>query len=222
MTTNINSDLSKYAEADTNAMEWLASPSPNVMRKRLDHIGPVESGRVTSLVRFEPGASFPEHDHPQGEEILVLEGVFSDHTGDYGAGGYLLNPEGFRHAPFSKEGCTLFVKLRQYEGTDRPHVSLRTGEMEWSPGQNPGTWVKMLFSHPDYKDATYLIKAEPGCEVPRHDHPGGEEIFVLEGTLEDEFGRHGPGKWVRNPPGSSHAPKSPDGAIVYVKVGGLV
>ena len=97
---------------NTETMDWQASPSPGVWRKRLELIGEAESGRVTSVVRYAPGSAFSSHEHPQGEEILVLAGTFSDQSGSYPAGSYLLNPEGFAHAPFSQEGCTLFVKLR--------------------------------------------------------------------------------------------------------------
>ena len=93
-------------------MAWAPSPSGTVWRKRVHLVGPPESGQVTSVVRYEPQSRFPAHDHPEGEEILVLEGVFSDEHGDWPAGTYLLNPEGFRHAPFSEPGCVLFVKLR--------------------------------------------------------------------------------------------------------------
>ena len=51
---------------------------------------------------------FSTHPHPHGEEILVLEGVFSDEHGDYPAGTYLRNPPGSQHAPYSKEGCVIF------------------------------------------------------------------------------------------------------------------
>ena len=40
----------------------------------------------------------------------MLEGVFSDEGGDHAAGTYLRNPPGSAHAPFSREGCLLFVK----------------------------------------------------------------------------------------------------------------
>ena len=98
----------------TAKMEWTPSPSGTVWRKRLHLVGDPESGQVTSVVRFEPDAEFSVHDHPEGEEILVLEGVFSDERGDWTAGSYLSNPEGFRHHSSSSEGCLLFVKLRQY------------------------------------------------------------------------------------------------------------
>ena len=78
----LNTDFSTRAVADTTAMDWQPSPAEGVFRKRLELLGPAESGRVTSIVRFAPGSRFPAHGHPAGEEILVLGGVFSDETGD--------------------------------------------------------------------------------------------------------------------------------------------
>ena len=123
-------------------MEWTASPSATVWRKRLHRVGPAESGQVTSVVRYAPGAEFHAHGHPEGEEILVLDGVFSDEHGDWPAGTYLLNPEGFRHAPFSKDGCLLFVKLRQYAGKGRHHVALQTDDLPWTSGEETGVASK--------------------------------------------------------------------------------
>src|SRR6267143_499133 len=71
----VNGNLSIRAVADTTRMEWAPSPSGSVWRKRVHLVGPAESGQVTSVVRYEPRSRFPAHDHPQGEEILVLEGV---------------------------------------------------------------------------------------------------------------------------------------------------
>ena len=45
-----------------------------------------------------------------GEEILVLEGVFSDETGHYPAGSWIRSPHMSLHKPFSQEGCIIFVK----------------------------------------------------------------------------------------------------------------
>ena len=131
----INGNLAVRAVMDTNSMEWTASPSGTVWRKRVHLVGAPESGQVTSIVRYQPDSSFPTHDHPEGEEILVLEGVFSDEHGDWPAGTYLLNPEGFRHTPFSRQGCLLFVKLRQFPGLDREHHVIDTGNREWQPTQ---------------------------------------------------------------------------------------
>src|SRR3546814_6676358 len=55
----------------------------------------------------------------------------SDENGDYPAGSFLLNPAGFRHAPFSRDGCVLFVKLCQFPGEGRDHVVVDTKAAEW-------------------------------------------------------------------------------------------
>jgi len=64
-------------------LKWTPSPSPTVWRKRLDLRSTVEVGRVTTFIKHDPGSSFENHPHPEGEEIFVLEGIFSDHTGDH-------------------------------------------------------------------------------------------------------------------------------------------
>ncbi len=62
----INGDLSKLAVVHTADMEWQASPSPSVWRKRLDLSGPVEAGRVTSVVRYDADSRFSHHPIPDG------------------------------------------------------------------------------------------------------------------------------------------------------------
>ena len=134
----LNADLALPAVVRAAELAWEPSPSPDVWRKRFYLHGPAESGLVTSLVRYERGSRFPAHEHPDGEELLILEGVFSDEAGDWGAGSYLLNPEGFSHAPFSKEGCVLFVKLRQYPGKNRRQIIINTTQAAWQPRPTPG------------------------------------------------------------------------------------
>ncbi len=216
----LNADLSQRVVVSTATMDWQESPSPNVLRKRLDLIGPPEAGRVTSVVQYRPDSRFPSHPHPDGEEILVLEGVFCDEHGRYPAGTYLLNPEGFSHAPFSDEGCVLFVKLRQYPGTERRQVTIDTNSAEWQIG-GPGREVLPLYGEDGYPEGIRLVRLAPGTEVPEHDHPGGEEVFVLEGGIEDEDGTYGKGDWLRSPPGSRHSVRSEQGCLMYVKVGHL-
>lgn len=63
-----------------------------------------------ALVRWAPGTHFTAHTHWGGEEILVLEGVFSDEHGHYPEGTWLRSPHGSRHQPFSDEGCLIYVK----------------------------------------------------------------------------------------------------------------
>lgn len=63
-----------------------------------------------ALVRWAPGTVFVEHQHWSGEEIFVMEGVFSDEHGHYPAGTWLRNPHGSRHSPFSNDGCLIYFK----------------------------------------------------------------------------------------------------------------
>jgi anti-sigma factor ChrR (cupin superfamily) len=201
-------------------MDWQASPSPTVWRKRLDWLGG-ERSRVTSVVRYDAGSSFPAHDHPGGEEILVLEGTFSDEHGDYPAGTYLLNPPGFRHAPFSREGCVIFVKLHQYGGAGRSHVVVDSRTAAWTPGERPGVEVLPLYRDPGHPETVSLVRLAPGAAMPRTDCPGGAEVFVTEGTLEHGDGAYPVGSWLRLPPGSSLAARSPEGCTFYLKRGHL-
>lgn len=218
---NLNADLTEHVVMRSGQMDWQPSPSPTVWRKRFYRDGPAEAGIVTSLVRYDAGSDFPTHHHPDGEEIFVLDGVFSDEYGDYPAGTYLLNPDGTSHAPFSKEGCTLFVKLRQYKGEGRTQAEMNTNVLDWQPRNDKGIWQKPLYRQGGFREWTMLLKLDPGAEGPRHDHPNGEEVFVIDGEFSDEFGTYPAGTWTRSPPGSSHKVTSEKGAILYVRFGGL-
>ncbi|HEM47639.1 MAG TPA: anti-sigma factor [Alphaproteobacteria bacterium] len=217
----LHGDLTQRVVVDTTRLTWTSSPGAGVMRKRLHRVGPAEAGQVTSLVRYAPGARFPAHDHPEGEEILVLEGVFSDEHGDWPAGTYLLNPEGFRHAPYSREGCLLFVKLRQAPGAARRHVALRTDALAWAPTEHPAIARKVLADQPEYADVTVLERWSPGADPGALEHAGGAEMLVLEGALEDEAGCYDTWTWLRLPAGHRHRPRSRSGCVLYAKYGSL-
>ena len=217
----INGNLAVRVAVDTAAVPWSPSPSGTVWRKRVHLVGPVESGQVTSVVRYEPRSTFHLHDHPDGEEILVLEGVFSDERGDWPAGTYLLNPEGFRHAPFSREGCVLFVKLRQFPGRTRAHVATRTDTLAWTATGRAGVTVRPLYAQPGFSDSMRLERWAPGVALGRVGYPNGAELFVLEGSFADEGGTFAEHAWLRLPPGAAHAPSSVDGCVVYIKEGGF-
>lgn len=197
MTTHhLNADFSQPTIVRTGTEEWQESPSPTVWRKRLDLSGPVEAGRVTSVVKYEPGSSFHSHPHPDGEEILVLGGVFSDEHGDYPAGSYLLNPEGFSHAPFSKEGCTLFVKLRQYPGTARQKIAINTPTAPWKE-ISTGVSEKILYQNEDYPETVRLVRMTTDAELTIPKGEGGAEMFVLKGAVDESDDTYSGGDWLR-------------------------
>ncbi len=218
---SLRGDMTRREVVDTAAMEWATSPSPSVFRKRLHLVGGAESGQVTSVVRYVPDSRFHEHDHPEGEEIFVLEGVYSDQRGDHGPGSYLLNPEGHRHAPWSQPGCVIFVKLRQYAGDGREYVEVHTHAEPWQPSGRPGVEQKLLYADARFPDASRLLRFAAGAAPGGERYVAGAEIFVIEGMLEDGHGAHPAGTWLRLPPGAEHRPQAPQGAILYVKAGGL-
>jgi len=176
--------------------------------------------RATSVVRYAPGSSFQRHVHGGGEEILVLEGTFSDEQGDHPAGTYLRNPPGTAHAPFSREGCTLFVKLWQFAPGDTQPLRVDTRSAAWRQGLVPGLSVMPLHEHDGI--STALVRWAPQTRFNPHVHPGGEEILVLQGLFLDDQGEYPAGTWLRSPRWSRHAPYTSDeGALIYVKVGHL-
>ena len=161
------------------------------------------------------------HDHPEGEEILVLDGVFSDEHGDWPAGTFLLNPEGFRHSPFSESGCLLFVKLRQFPGTTRRHVVVDTHKLEWQPSAIPGVGHKALYQQTGFHDAMRLERWDPQTDLGTITYERGVEFFVLEGKFADDTGDYAAGCWMRLPAGAEHHPRSAGGCTLYIKTAGL-
>src|SRR5215212_6721739 len=61
----------------------------------------------TFLLKFEAGASYPNHNHPAGEEIFVLEGEVRFGPDHLFAGDYLFTAPGETHSAFSKTGCIM-------------------------------------------------------------------------------------------------------------------
>jgi len=202
-------------------LPWVQSPTPSVWRKRLEHSGPVESGRVTSIVRYDAGSTFPLHPHPEGEEILVLEGVFSDEHGDYPAGTFLLHAEGFSHAPFSQQGCLLFVKLRQApgeRGTVRVDSQCFAPNSEaWRPAGRAGVERIPLYADPRFAERKHLTKVAAGVRVGPISFPDGEEILVLDGEFSDEYCSYRRHSWLRFPPGGEHTLSTERGCTLYVQ-----
>ncbi len=201
------------------AESWQPSPEPGVHRHRLDRIGE-EVARATSVVRYAPGSRFARHVHGGGEEFLVLDGTFSDEHGEYPAGSYVRNPPGTAHAPFSRDGCTLFVKLWQFAASDTEPVHIDTASTPWRAGLVPGLSVMPL--HEFEGVSTALVRWAPHTRFNPHSHPGGEEILVLQGVFRDEQGEYPTGTWLRSPRWSRHTPYTGgEGALIYVKVGHL-
>lgn len=213
----INADYTQRIVLNHHDLPWVTSPESGVERRMLDRMGD-EVARATSIVRYQPGARFTSHTHDLGEEILVLDGIFSDDTGDYPAGTYLMNPPGSSHAPFSKTGCTLFVKLRHLGAETTYRELIDTRQSIWYQGMVPGLSVMPLMRQ---GTGSTLVRWAPNTHFNTHRHYGGEEIFVVSGNFSDEHGSYPEGSWVRSPHLSQHTPFSIEGCTIFVKTGHL-
>jgi len=215
---NINADLSMRAQLFVPDLPWRDSPLPGVTRRMLERDGE-ETARATTVVRYAPQSRFDSHSHDLGEEILVLDGTFSDQSGDFPAGMYLRNPPGSSHQPHSEDGCTILVKLRQFDPADDQYLRINCHDSPWQATDQPGLELLPLFARNSEQVA--LQRWAAGTRLDLHSHPGGEEIYVLEGEIEDEHGCYPSGTWLRQPAGSTHAPHSESGCTVYIKTGHL-
>lgn len=213
----MNMDFTKRIVINANEQAWVQSPMAGVWRKPLARED-AERGHATSIVKYEPGAGFLEHGHPLGEEILVLSGVFSDESGDYSSGTYFRNPEGFRHSPFSKEGCEILVKLHQFQSDDDNRICINTMNNNWQPGIG-GLEVMPLHQHKT--ESVALVKWPAGERFQPHVHFGGEEIYVISGEFIDEYGHYPAGTWIRSPHMSEHFPYVETETVIWVKTGHL-
>ena len=215
----INADFTRRVVVHAAALEWIPSPMPGVERRMLDRIGG-EVARATSIVRYAPHSRFSRHTHGGGEEFLVLEGVFQDEHGDYPAGCYIRNPPTSAHTPGSESGCTILVKLWQFDAADRTQVRLDTRELAYkSDPLRAGVEVMQLFR--DEHEMVALERWPAGSEIPLVS-ADGLELLVLKGGFTDGQDHFKYQSWLRLPPGSSaRAEAGAKGCRVWIKTGHL-
>lgn len=212
----LNSDFSQTALVHSDEVDWLASPMPGVDRRMLDRIGG-EVARATSIVRYAPGSHFSAHTHTGGEEFVVLEGVFQDEHGDYPAGTYVRNPPTTSHTPGSEPGCTIFVKLWQFDPEDRTQFRK---DMAQELGA-PKAGVAKAILHRDARETVRYIVADAQAALTL-DEPGGTELLMIDGTLVVEGETLRKGSWLRLPEGVPLRGVAGDGgAKVWIKTGHL-
>lgn len=210
---NLNADFTKRASVHVAETPWVASPMPGVDRRMLDRIGD-EVARATTIVRYAPGSKFSPHVHTGGEEFFVLEGVFEDEHGAFPAGSYIRNPPESSHTPGSEPGCTIFVKLWQFDMADRTHIRSDTGKLAYLPVA-AGVDAAPLFA--DGREDVRMERWAPDTTVPL-DAPNGMEVLVIDGGFVEAGEAFVTRSWLRLPKGTSTtAMAGRDGATVWVK-----
>lgn len=213
----LNMDFSQPVSIDTTALDWIASPKAGVWRKPLAR-EEAERGHATSLVRYDAGASFPAHNHPLGEEILVLEGTFSDASGDFPAGTYFRNPIGFRHAPFSEQGCLILVKLHQFQPDDDKRLAIDSSHSRW---QQRADGSRELRLHQHHTERVVLLELGVGDSWQQSAEEPGLELYLLAGSIRIDQDGYSAGTWLRRPAGALYRISATSPARLWIKTGHL-
>ncbi|MEB0137291.1 cupin domain-containing protein [Actimicrobium sp. CCC2.4] len=216
----LNADFSLRVAVHAAQLPWVASPVAGIERRMLDRIGD-EVARATSIVRYAAGSQFTAHVHGGGEEFLVLDGVFSDEHGDCPAGTYVRNPPTSQHTPHSGPGCTILVKLRQFDPDDRTAVRLAAGPDDFQPvPERAGVSVRALFV--DQHEVVQIERWAAGSMI-RQSYPEGVEVLVLEGSFAESGEAFAVQSWLRLPaPASLQAQAGAQGCLVWIKQGGIL
>ena len=89
----------------------------------------------------------------------------------------------------------------------------------WKPVPDaPGNEIKVLRHDTETGGSTILLKMDPGAHYASHIHPGGEEVYVLSGSLQLGADFLVEGDFLYTPPGGIHAASSKEGCVVYISV----
>ena len=212
----LNADFKQRVVINTDEMPWTASPMPGVDRRMLDRIGD-EVARATSIVRYAPGSKFSAHTHTGGEEFIVLDGVFQDEHGDYPAGTYVRNPPTTSHTPGAEHGCTIFVKLWQFDPDDRTQFRM---EMD-AALEDDADGVRSKLLHKDARETVRFISLSPNAQF-EDSATGGAELIIIAGSATEGDDALGAGDWLRQPDGAAMTViAGAEGAKFWIKTGHL-
>jgi anti-sigma factor ChrR (cupin superfamily) len=96
-------------------MEWQKTRFPGCEAKTL--LFDAETGLVTALMRFAPGAVLPDHEHVKIEQTFVLEGRLVDKEGpaaglEVGPGEYVWREAGSRHVAWCPDGGLMLAMFQ--------------------------------------------------------------------------------------------------------------
>lgn len=212
----LNSDFTQRVVVHSADEPWQTSPMPGVDRRMLDRIGG-EVARATTIVRYAPGSHFSAHTHTGGEEFIVLDGVFQDEHGDFPVGSYVRNPPTSSHTPRSDKGCTIFVKLWQFDLDDRKQFRK---DMNGELGRSVDGVASAVLHQDDRETVSYLqLDAEKPLTLSQ---PGGIELLIIGGSIIESGETLKTASWLRLPDGQAlSAVAGSDGAKIWLKTGHL-
>lgn len=205
----VNADASQCAVMDTNAMQWQPTRQAGVSIKVLERVHDPKKGRETAIWKLDPGTTLPTEVLDARQEVFVLEGSYSDENGTYGRHTWIWNPPGYRHTVSTREGCVFYAKRRvpiYKDEAARERRVIDATTAKWLEFPHRGADVLHLHKDPNGLETGRIGHVHTNRKIPSHDHSIGEETFVIEGRLSDEYTSYPKGVWFRMPCGVPHAP----------------
>ena len=100
---------------DVDSLPWKPTQCEGVEMKIL--LEDPDTGLMTALFRWQPGAKLPLHEHVEIEQTYVLEGSILDDEGEVTAGNYVWRPSGNRHEAVAPNGALvlgMFLKPNRF------------------------------------------------------------------------------------------------------------
>jgi quercetin dioxygenase-like cupin family protein len=118
----ISSDINNYI-VRSNQKDWQPLIEKGINYEGISvislHYDEEKERSTTILLKFEPGAKYPYHNHPAGEEIYVISGDAILENVTLSQGDYLYTPPNFKHSVTTINGCTmLFIIPEEVEILD--------------------------------------------------------------------------------------------------------
>jgi anti-sigma factor ChrR (cupin superfamily) len=222
----VNADPNQCVVANTNEMAWSPTEYRGVSKKVLERVIDPRKGRETALFKLEPGASLPAETLTERVQIFVVEGSYSDGHGTYTKHTWVWNPPGHTQTISSSEGCVFYAKRRvpiYSDESTRARQIIDSKAVQWLEFPHRGADVLHLYKDPNGLETGRIGHVHTNRKLPSHDHSIGEETFVLEGQLSDEYTAYPAGFWFRMPCGVPHAPFTGDARCkMLIREGDLV
>lgn len=107
-------------------LPWKPTPCAGIEMKVL--LEDKDTGLLTALFRWQPGAELTLHEHVEVEQTFVIEGSLVDDEGEVTAGNYVWRPKGNRHIAKSPNGAlvlSIFLKPNIFLGGPAEGQQLR-------------------------------------------------------------------------------------------------
>jgi anti-sigma factor ChrR (cupin superfamily) len=107
---NVRSELASRF-VDVESMPWEKTAYPGIVQKTL--LVDKASGLITALMKMDPGARLPDHEHVLIEQTWVLEGTLHCPEGECHPGQFVWRPAGSRHTAWAGPKGGLFLAMFQ-------------------------------------------------------------------------------------------------------------